>query len=72
LPTPPTGKRGYYYDTKMRALGISITSNGSLSFIVYRKANGKPERITLGRFPDLSIEQARRKAEAIIVVKNFF
>lgn len=65
LPTPPTGKRGYYYDTKMRGLGISITSNGSRSFIVYRKVNGKPERITLGRFPDLSIEQARRKAENI-------
>ncbi|MBS0351258.1 MAG: tyrosine-type recombinase/integrase [Proteobacteria bacterium] len=65
LPSPPTGKRGYYYDTKMRGLGISITSNGTRSFIVYRKVNGKPERITLGRFPDLSIEQARRKAENI-------
>ncbi len=49
----------------MRALGVSITSNGTRSFIVYRRINGKPERITLGRFPDLSIEQARRKAEDI-------
>ena len=29
LPTPPAGKRAYYYDTKMRGLGISITSNGT-------------------------------------------
>ena len=65
LRVPPVGKRAYYYDTKMRGLGISITSNGVRSFIVYRKINGKPERITLGRFPDLSIEQARRKAETI-------
>lgn len=65
LPTPPAGKRAYYYDTKMRGLSISITSNGVRSFIVYRKIRGKPERITLGHFPDLSIEQARRKAEAI-------
>ena len=65
LPKPPAGKRAYYYDTKMRGLGISITSNGTYSFIVYRWVNGKPERVTLGRFPDLSIEQARRKAESI-------
>ncbi len=65
LPKPPIGKRAYYYDTKMRGLGVSITSNGTCSFIVYRWVNGKPERITLGRFPDLSIEQARRKAESV-------
>ena len=63
LPIPSASKRAYYYDTKMRGLGISITGNGVRSFIVYRKVNGKPERITLGRFPDLSIEQARRKAK---------
>lgn len=65
LPTPPAGKRAYYYDTKMRSLGISITGNGVRSFIVYRWLNSKPERVTLRRFPDLSIEQARRKAEVI-------
>jgi integrase len=35
--------------------------------VVYRKINGKPERITLGRYPDLSIEQARHKAMEINV-----
>lgn len=65
LPIPPAGKRAYYYDTKMRGLGISITGNGVRSFIVYRWLNSKPERVTLGRFPDLSIEQARRKTEVI-------
>lgn len=65
LPTPAAGKRAYYYDTKMRGLGVSITSNRTQSFLVYRWVNGKPERITLGRYPDLSIEQARRKTEEI-------
>jgi integrase len=65
LPSPTTGKRAYYYDSKIRGLGISITSTGHKSFLVYRKVNGKPERITLGRFPDLTIEQARYKAVEI-------
>lgn len=65
LKPPTAGKRAYYYDTKIRGLGISITSNGVKSFIVYRWVSGKPERITLGRYPDLSVEQARRKAAEV-------
>ncbi|MBA2654423.1 MAG: tyrosine-type recombinase/integrase [Gammaproteobacteria bacterium] len=62
LPTASKGKRLYFYDTKTRGLGISITPAGTKTFIVYRWVKGKPERITLGRFPDLTIEQARRMA----------
>lgn len=68
LPAPAPGKRAYYYDIKMRGLGIGITSNGTKSFIVYRWVEGKPERVTLGRFPDLSIEQARCKASEVNAV----
>lgn len=59
LPCPSTGKRAYYYDSKVRGLGVSLTSSGTITFIVYRKISGRPERITLGRYPDLSIENAR-------------
>ena len=59
LPTPDKGKRAYYYDNKVRGLGIAITDKGTKTFIVYRKVNGKPERVTLGYFPDLTIENAR-------------
>lgn len=65
LPLPAKSKRAYYYDTKTRGLGMSVTSTGSKSFIVYRWVNGKPERVLLGRYPDLSIEQARGKAAEI-------
>src|SRR5690349_18247143 len=65
LPLPTAGMRSYYYDIKTRGLGISITSKGSKSFIVYRWVSGKPERVTLGRYPDLSIEQARRMASEV-------
>lgn len=55
------GKRNYVYDTKVSGLALSITPAGVKSFIVYRKVNGKPVRVTLGRFPAMTIEQARRK-----------
>ena len=55
----------YHYDLKVQGLGIGIGSTGKRSFILYRKINGTPERITLGRYPDLTIEQARGKAAEI-------
>lgn len=65
LPLPSKGKRFYYYDTKVRGLAISRTDKGTTTFIVYRKISGKPERITIGRYPDLSIENARGLASEI-------
>lgn len=65
LPNPESGKRVTYYDTKVRGLTIRITSSGVRSFNVFRKINGKPERVFIGHYPDMAIERARRKAEEI-------
>ena len=64
LPVPEKGWK-YYYDLKVQGLGIGIGSTGKKSFVLYRKINGTPERIKLGRYPDLTIEQARGKASEI-------
>lgn len=45
----------------MRGLKLTVRPSGVKTFILYRKAFGKPERFTIGRYPDLSIEQARKK-----------
>lgn len=70
LPTPATG-RAYVYDTKASGLILCVTDHGAKSFQVYRKLNGRPLRITLGRYPDLSIDHARRKAaEALALLAD--
>lgn len=61
LPLSEKG-RTYYRDTKVHGLAIGVGRTGSKSFIFYRKIGGMPERIPLGKYPDLSIEQARGKA----------
>jgi integrase len=33
--------------------------------VLYRKVQGKPERITIGRYPDLTIEQARKQVDQL-------
>lgn len=63
---PTQGKRLYCYDQRVKGLGLSVTQNGIKSFFVYRRVSGQPKRITLGRFPDLSIEQARKEAQKVL------
>ncbi len=66
LPLPEVGKRLYVYDTKVRGLELMVTGHGSRSFKVYRKLNEKPVRVSLGKYPEMSIEQARAEAQKVI------
>jgi len=65
LPAAAAGKRAYYYDTKVHGLGLAVTATGTKSFVLYRKINGKPERIHLGRYPDVELEEARARAHEL-------
>ncbi len=65
LPQPEQGKRDIYHDIKTPGLQLRVTSVKTF-FINRRIKLGNPERITLGRYPDMTIEQARRKTKEII------
>ncbi len=55
-------KRAFYYDNKTQSLGITIFPSGKKTFFVYKRVNGRPDKIKLGRYPEMSIEQARKAA----------
>lgn len=56
------GKRDYYYDTKEKGLMLAVTAAGSKTFYLYKRIDGRPERLLLGKFPDLTVENARKLA----------
>ena len=62
---PDKGKRLTFYDSKTPSLALRVTSTGTKTFVIYRKINGKPERYTIGKFPMVTIEQARLQAAEI-------
>ncbi len=62
LEIPEAGQRSYYKDAKVIGLEVMVTSSGHKSFKVSKKKDGKFIRVTLGGYPDLSIENARKKA----------
>lgn len=62
LKLPEKGKIAYYYDKQISGLGIMVFASGTKTFFVYKRVNGRPDKIKLGRFPQLSVEQARKYA----------
>lgn len=61
---PPRGKRAIYYDTEVSGLQLRVTHGGAKTFCVFRRSKrGKPERVTIGPFPTLSVEHARLRAK---------
>lgn len=66
LPKPDSGKRAVYLDIKTTGLQVRVTDTGAKTFSVYRRIKGgRPERVTLGRFPAMTVEQARKLAARI-------
>lgn len=63
LPLPSIGKRSVWHDESTKGLLIRVSSTGSKTFYAMRwvKSDGKPEWVNIGRFPETTIEQARKR-----------
>jgi hypothetical protein len=55
-----------YYDSVQRGLILRLSKGGSKSFYFRKTVQYKIERVFLGRFPEMSVEQARDAAAAIL------
>lgn len=52
-----------YRDTKEKGLSLYVTSKGAKTFFVRKRIGGKDERLKIGSFPAITVEQARRTAQ---------
>ena len=71
LPVPPAG-REYHRDTLTSGLQLCITANGTKTFYFRRKIAGRSQRFMLGRFPAVTVEDARKIASdhAVSIAKG--
>lgn len=65
LSTPETGQ-AFIRDTELKGFAVRITSSGAKSFILEKRIDGKVKRLTLGRYPELTVEQARKEAHKLL------
>jgi integrase len=61
----PKASVTYVYDTVTPSLAVRVASTGGRSFVVVKKINGRAQRITLGRYPGLKLDDARQAARTI-------
>ena len=60
IEAPTDRERIYVYDTRIPGLALAVFKSGAKVFYVYRKIDGMPERIKLTKWPEISIDEARR------------
>jgi integrase len=63
---PQAGKQIDYLDARFPGFGIRVSPSGRRSWIVLYRFHGRPRRVTLGRYPILSLADARKKAKDLL------
>lgn len=65
LKAPETGYALHWDDT-LPGFGLRITASNVRSFILQRRIKGRDRRITIGRYPGVSPEIARKEAQKLL------
>lgn len=71
LTIPPASAEGKtaqkrYYDNNLKGFGVRVTSGGTKAFFIEKIIKHKQKRITLGHYPELTVEMARKEAHKIL------
>lgn len=62
LASPKAG-REEHYDGKVPGFGVRVTATGTKTFFVVYRHHGAFRRLSLGRYPVLSLQEARQQAQ---------
>jgi hypothetical protein len=61
-PPEPGRKERFLRDDEVRGLGVRITASGAKSFIFEARIKGRPRRLTIGPWPEITVALARQQA----------
>jgi len=61
LKSPPGGQVDYW-DTRKPGFGIRVSKGGTKTWLLMYRQHGRKHRLALGRFPDMSVADARTQA----------
>ncbi len=62
----PGAKEYTLWDNLLAHFGVRVQPSGVRSYIVQTRAQGRMRKITLGRFPELPLDAARREGAAVL------
>jgi hypothetical protein len=56
---PPTRGQLFLWDAEIKGFALRVTCGGAKSFVLDYRVDGRQRRITLGNYPDWTIQAAR-------------
>ena len=62
----PAAKECTLWDNLLAHFGVRVQPSGVRSYILQTRVNGRMRKITLGRFPELPLDAARREGAAVL------
>jgi len=60
--SPPEKGQVEIWDSKLPGFGLRVSPKGTRSFVLMYRINGRARRMTIGRYPTLSLSTARQSA----------
>ena len=62
----PAAKEYTLWDNLLAHLGVRVQPSGVRSYIIQTRVDGRMRKVTLGRFPELPLDAARREGAAVL------
>src|SRR3954451_1580856 len=62
----PRATRWLLFDGLVHGFALKVEPSSSKVWVVQKSQRGRSIRVTIGRYPDLTVEQARREAQEIV------
>jgi integrase len=66
IQAPLDRDQAFYRDDQLKGFALRVTASGVKSFVVEKLIDRKVRRITLGRYGELTVEQARKEAQKLL------
>lgn len=64
---PTLGKeQSFYRDDQLKGFALRVTAKGVKSFVVETRINGHVKRVTLGKYGNITTEEARKQAKSLL------
>ena len=67
LKPPTNSKQAEVWDLEQTGFGVRLGASGSKTFFASSRVNGRMVRATVGKFPAMNVEDARKKARRMLV-----
>jgi len=66
IEAPVDRDQAFHRDDQLKGFALRVTASGVKSFVVEKLVGGKVRRMTVGRYGELTVEQARKEAQKLL------